>query len=460
MMNTIQLLLIEDNQEDSKLIKNLLAESVQFTFKIHAADTLAKGLKFLDSQTMDIILVNLNLSDSAGLNTIRTVRQKAVQPILILSGINDEQLDLDTVREGAQDMLLKGDLNLHLLEKSIRTAIERHHADLKLRRAKQEWETTFDAMSDWVALIDTGGIILRTNKACRNFVRLQEKDVIGRNSFELMNSEYLPDSPLNQLIESGTRQNFVIKTEDAYWRIVMDPIRNDFGQVVSAVQIVSDMTQQMKTENELKQSLAEKDLLLHEVHHRVKNNMQVITSLLNLQARHVKDSELGKAFKESQYRIQSMSLIYELLYRSKNLSRVSIPDYVRMLTTELYRAYGTDPGKIRLHMDLDDLSLDIRQMIPVGLVLNELVSNSLKHAFPDRKSGKIIITMKSDSENHITLTVADDGIGYSGSRSDIEEKTMGMNLVRMLVNHQLSGKYELKLENGTRHCITFSKGLI
>jgi len=219
--------------------------------------------------------------------------------------------------------------------------------------------------------------------------------------------------------------------------------------------ILRDVTQRVIADDKIKTSLREKEALLKEIHHRVKNNLQVVSSLLGLQSRVVTDEVTRKMFQESQNRIHSMALLHESLYQSNNLSRIDFPEYIRQLASHLFHSYGVRPERIHLRTDLDKLYLNLDAAVPCGLIINELVSNSLKYAFPDGREGEVRIELHEHPDRLARLVVADNGIGL---RSDIDWETarsLGLRLVRTLAE-QLGAKIEVKSNAGTEVQLTFA----
>ena len=226
------------------------------------------------------------------------------------------------------------------------------------------------------------------------------------------------------------------------------------GQMMFTV-ILRDVTERALAEERIKTSLREKEALLKEIHHRVKNNLQVVSSLLGLQSRSVADPEMRKMFRESQNRIHSMALLHECLYQSENLSQVSLPDYIRELAAHLFHSYGVAPERIHLRTNLDRLALNLDAAVPCGLIVNELVSNSLKYAFPDGREGEIRIELRETRHGVTQLVVADNGVGL---RSDLDwttTKSLGLRLVRTLAQ-QLGAKIEVISQQGTEVQVTFA----
>jgi len=218
-------------------------------------------------------------------------------------------------------------------------------------------------------------------------------------------------------------------------------------------QLVSlmDITKRKTAENQIKASLKEKNILIKEIHHRVKNNMQIISSLLSLQTKYVNDSESLNILKESQNRVRSMAIIHEKLYQSKDLSQINFADYIESLVSNLFYSYNANNTKIKPVYEVEDLSLNIDTAVPCGLIISELVSNSLKYAFPTKKSGEILISLKF-RDNKYELIVSDNGVGMP--EFDVEKlDSLGLLLVFNLTE-QLEGDITIKRDHGTEFIIT------
>ena len=221
-----------------------------------------------------------------------------------------------------------------------------------------------------------------------------------------------------------------------------------------------DITEQVKAEEAIKNSLEEKEVMLREIHHRVKNNLQVIASLLNLQSAHVFDRRDLDLFDMSRERVRSMALVHEKLYRSPNMAQVDFEDYLQQLSRELVRAFSVHTP-IDLKVNVKHIFLPVDQAIPCGLIVHELVMNCVKYAFPDRSEGQIIITMdsapsKEAGNSHIlyTLSVQDDGIGIPEEKNTDKNDSLGLQLVEILTR-QLHGTMEIATDNGTTITIHF-----
>jgi PAS domain S-box-containing protein len=214
-----------------------------------------------------------------------------------------------------------------------------------------------------------------------------------------------------------------------------------------------DITERKLAEDRLQASLCEKELLLKEVHHRVKNNLQVVSSMLNLQAQNASDPAMARSLQESQGRVRSMALIHERLYKSGDLARINFEEYVRNLTAYLMRSYSKPGEHIDLRLDTSDIPLSIDTAIPCGLIINELVSNALKYAFPGSRQGTITVAIRKE-DGHYTLFVSDDGVGMPANMDFRNHSSLGLQLVNTLVG-QLDGSITLNTEKGTAFTIRF-----
>jgi len=221
--------------------------------------------------------------------------------------------------------------------------------------------------------------------------------------------------------------------------------------------ILRDITARKIADEAIRASLREKEVLLKEIHHRVKNNLQVVSSLLWLQSRTLDDSAIRRMFQESQNRVYSMALVHESLYQSENLSEIDFPTYIGQLTDHLVRSYGADSRRIQISTTIDNLRLTMDSAIPCGLIINELVSNSLKYAFPGNRRGKVEIRMQQDEHHQIRLEVSDDGPGLPEGVGFSSTKSLGLRLVRTLAD-QLGAAIEVGRGGGARIILTFQAG--
>jgi PAS domain S-box-containing protein len=237
-------------------------------------------------------------------------------------------------------------------------------------------------------------------------------------------------------------------------QILLYPIKDINNEVIEVSGIGFDITENKINEEKITQSLKEKDILLKEVHHRVKNNMQVISSILNLQSSYVKDTYALNLLKECQNRIKSMAFIHESLYQTKNFESVNFSEYVTTLSKNLVHTYSINTKKIKLILTLDKLYLSLDASIPCGLIINEIISNSLKYAFPDNRDGIIFVNL-AVVKNKVSIEVGDNGIGIPDSVDVKNTQTLGLQLVDTLVE-QINGTIKLIRKKGTIFSIEFN----
>lgn len=235
---------------------------------------------------------------------------------------------------------------------------------------------------------------------------------------------------------------------DSFDEVISPPITK--MKLLSRVQV---LLQTRRLSVQVNQLLQDKEMLMKEIHHRVKNNLMVISSLLNLQSRYIKDEKSKEIFKESQNRAQSMALIHERLYRSTNMKSIDFADYIRSLTRDLFNTYSTQEDRIDLKMDVEDVEVDIDNAVPLGLIINEIVTNSLKYAFPDENAGTISISFHKQKDQYL-LEVSDDGIGIPEEFEVEKSDSLGMMLINSLT-YQIGGELEMERSPGTTFRIKF-----
>ncbi|MCZ7406428.1 MAG: PAS domain S-box protein, partial [Candidatus Methanoperedens sp.] len=224
---------------------------------------------------------------------------------------------------------------------------------------------------------------------------------------------------------------------------------------VRTVGASADLTERKRAEEKIEASLKEKETLLREIHHRVKNNMQIVSSLLGLQAESIKEEKYLEMFRDSRNRIMSMYIIHEKLYRSRDLEKIEFNEYIRDLANGLLQSHGVEAGKVELNINVGDTSLGIDFAIPCGLIINELITNSLKYAFPDGREGKISILLHPLDKNMFELAVSDNGVGFPGGVDFRKTESLGLRLVTILAENQLHGQIDLNRTGGTEFRIKF-----
>lgn len=339
----LRILLVEDNPGDVRLLREMFSTERPGSYEITHLPRLGLALNHLAQGGVDIILLDLGLPDGEGIDTVRRVRKLAPQvPLIVLTGRDDDETVAQAMLEGAQDYLVKGQIETRALPRALRHAIERFRMLARAALANQELER-----------------------------RVQEKD-----------------------------------------------------------------------------------LMLSEIHHRVKNSLQVVSSLLRLEAGRIHDPAVGEMLQTTQNRIRSMAMIHQTLYQSKDFARVDFHAFLQSFIPTLVQSYSIHPEEISLAFHVAEVRLPIDAAIPCGLIVNELISNALKHAFPDGRRGTISIEFLQQAGDDVTLSVEDDGVGVPEGFSFENSETLGIQLVYMLAG-QLGGAVEIERSPLTRFVLRF-----
>jgi PAS domain S-box-containing protein len=349
-----------------------------------------------------------------------------------------------------------------VLASQVAQALENSALFSQVSRLQEQYRIVTDALNDAVFTLDTSGRFTFGNDAGERLTGYRLDELIGHPFTELMAREDLPVHldrfhralsgeaiPPHIELELIRKDGSHVPIELSMANLILN------GRIVGRVGVARDITERRHADAQIKASLQEKEVLLREIHHRVKNNLQIISSLLNLQARDAKAPHVTQMLRESQNRVRSMALIHENLYQSVDMSRIDFTEYAKNLTTQLFRSYGVNPKSINIRIQADNIFFDVNTAIPCGLIINELISNSLKYAFPDGKNGEIYIDVSHDHQDNIQMVIGDNGIGLSARGDVMATNTLGLKLVAALIN-QLSATLTVDQSNGTRFCITLA----
>ncbi len=336
--------------------------------------------------------------------------------------------------------------------------------DIKLRESQEKFRSVADSAVDGIITTDNKGNIVLFNPSLENMFGYGIDEIKGKLVSMLMPDRYENQfannmekfrSTGNHEFNGKTFESIGLKKDGTEFPFEISIATWGSTENKFTTSIIRDVTERKINEKLLQSSLNEKEMLLKEIHHRVKNNLMIISSLLNLQSRYIKDEESKNIFKESQNRARSMALIHERLYQSTDLKRIDFGDYIRTLSNDLYNTYVMDKTLISLNVAVGDIMLDIDISIPLGLIINELVTNCLKHAFSAGKSGEINIKFQT-LDNKYQLEINDDGIGFPEYIDYKNTDSLGLRLVTSLTE-QIDGEIELKNISGTSFKITFPK---
>lgn len=317
-------------------------------------------------------------------------------------------------------------------------------------------------LTDALCLVNLQGQIVSVNTATSALLGYQESELVGQPVEMIFVPEEAADlkrTQLEQLRTAGFVRDaeVTLVTKDARRVPVsfsLSIVRDRDGTEQGVVYVIRDLTERKLAEQQIRRALREKEALLKEIHHRVKNNLQIISSLLKLQVDATTDERAIEALRESQNRIYSMAFVHEMLYRSEDLAEVDVTRLTTRLAHSLLGAYSGNRRAVTLKMNLDEVSLGIDAAIPCSLIINELVTNALKHAFPPGRTGEICIDLQS-SDGQIILTVSDNGIGLPPEIKVHEAESLGLQLVNTLTE-QLEGSLDIDRRSGTSFRIAFS----
>ena len=338
---------------------------------------------------------------------------------------------------------------------------ERKRMEEAVQESEKLYRGLVDTMNEGFGIQDQHGIVTYVNEKLCALWGYSRGELLGRPVTDFLdeaNAKLLSARMAERKQGRDTSYEIVWTSKDGRKiPTIMSPrpLSDIQGSYVGSFAVITDITERKNAEDQIKASLREKEVLLREVHHRVKNNLQVISSLLRLQARSAPDEEWRQIFAESQNRLQSIALIHELLYRSKNLADIDFRAYINSLTVQLFYAYGITGSRISLKAEVISAPMVINLAIPCGLIANELISNCLKHAFPPDRKGLITVSLASVNDEY-EFVIADDGVGLPETVEVAGGQSLGLSLVSTLVK-QLKGEVEVRRSQGTQFRITFKE---
>ncbi|MEW6160656.1 MAG: PAS domain S-box protein, partial [Verrucomicrobiota bacterium] len=339
---------------------------------------------------------------------------------------------------------------------------KQREAEAALRLSEEQFRSAFDHAAIGMALVSLEGRWLRVNASLCRILGYTEQELLAKNFPEMTHPEDLAENMesarrlvAGEISSYQTEKRYFHKQGHIVWVLLSASIVRNFNQApLHFVSQVEDITARKRAEQELMASLREKEVLLKEVHHRVKNNLQIITSMLNLQAGKVRDTDSLALLKEIQARIRSIALIHETLYRSQDMAHIDFPNYVQTLGANLVRSFASRSQLIRLNIEVDPVQLNVDLAMPCGLIINELVANALKYAFPDKVAGEICIRFQRRSEGEYLLRVTDTGRGFPAGVDFRHTDSLGLQLVCALTA-QLGGTITMRSTPGTEFSIIF-----
>lgn len=467
----ISVLVVEDDAADFGLLKAYLKQSRSGPGGIKEpllwAKTLNEGIDTARNDTPDVVLLDLSLPDSAGLATIRTMRAAAHDiPIVVLTGHDDNSFAAAALEAGAQDYLVKGHFEHDALGRTIRHAIVRGKLEHRLAQSQQRTELALTGgdLGLWDWYVPSGAMTVNERWASMLGYRVTDIETHISAWSKLVHPDdwSVMQTALEAHLQGETPTyefEHRMRHRDNRWIWVLDRgkvvERDADGQALWVVGTYMDISERKQREAEVHAALSEKETLLKEVYHRVKNNLQVVTSLFNLQLRSLPEGPVRSSFKEGANRVRAMSLVHEKLYQSANLSSIELGSYISDLCAQLGMAAAADTRNIAFVSRMDRIEVGLELAVPLGLLLNELISNSLKHAFPDGRAGEICVTLRCINDQQATLEVCDNGVGLTATQTPEHSASLGLRLVQTLCR-QLDAELVMEDRNGAYTCIKFA----
>jgi len=346
---------------------------------------------------------------------------------------------------------------------AVRDITELKKVENKVQQSETKFRSIFENTNVGLALcnivIDENNhpvdfILLDVNRSFEELTQLKSEQIRGKRGKEVipkLDQKWidLTGNVAQTGIPAGVDELSLI--DDKVWKVrVYSPGKNQFAVAIS------DITERIRSERVIASSLLEKETLLQEIHHRVKNNLTIVSSLLNLQASEMDDDRLKDALKESQSRIHAMASVHETLYNTENLAEIDLKLYLSLIVQMLIQTYSVSSRQIDFTIDSDPIKLKIEKASPLGLTVNEIITNSIKYAFPGEHKGKIIVKAIQLDDRDVELIVMDNGIGLPEGLDLAESDSLGMKLVQTLITNQLDGSVNIANENGTKFTIGFN----
>jgi PAS domain S-box-containing protein len=326
-------------------------------------------------------------------------------------------------------------------------------------------EGFLEAAPDAIVVVDGSGNIVMVNQRAERLFGYSRHELLGMQVEGLVPQRFRDrhagyrntDVREPRTSTMGERQELCGRRKDGREfpvDISLSPLPAATGTLV--ISIIRDISDRTLVETTLRASLQEKEVLLRDIHHRVKNNLQILSSMLNFQIDQISDPNAIKLLKESQARVRCIAMFHEKFYQSHDLGRVEIAEYLTGLAEGSFAAYGVDPDDIILAVHAENVPLGVDAAMSCGLIVNELVSNSLKHAFPDRRKGQVEVTLHSEAAD-VVLEVADNGVGIPASLDLGSPHTLGLTLVSIF-SEQIGGTLRVTRDGGTRFSLRFTPG--
>ncbi|MGE5499705.1 MAG: histidine kinase dimerization/phosphoacceptor domain -containing protein [Syntrophothermus sp.] len=458
----LKVLSLEDSIKDFEIICEVLADA-GYNLNALRIDTKDSFEEAIQSDGYDIILVDFNLPGFNAFGALELCNKFCPNtPVICVSGSIGEETAIKLLKQGAVDYILKERLDRlpFAIKRAINEAIEKEalrQAEVRLIESEQKFRLLFETAKDGIFQITTQGEIVAVNEAFARMHGYTAEEMLHMNIKDLDTPETQRLAP-ERMKKLLSGEAMTIEIEHFHRNGTIIPIEVSanlatIGDQKCVLGFHRDITARKLSEEARNKSLREKEVLLKEIHHRVKNNLQIISSLLSLQSNYIEDDKSRKFFTESMNRVKSMAMVHEKLYLSENLNDINVNEYITELVSYLIRIYDVNYDLIIPSLEIDSISIPLDSAIPCGLIINEIIANIFEHAFPDGTTGHIYVRFTLQNDEYM-LTIKDDGIGLSEGFDVGKLNSLGLLLVHTLVG-QLHGKIELKGNCGTEYNIRF-----
>ncbi|NEO70350.1 PAS domain S-box protein [Moorena sp. SIO3H5] len=389
-----------------------------------------------------------------------------------LLAIDGQDLEYRIVRSDGQVRWIRDHVEIHTDDHGYPIRIDGIVTDITkakqveeaMAASERKFHAIFDQTSQFTWLLQPDGTLLKANQTALDFSGLTQSEIVGKPFWQIpwWTQSTQTENRLKDAIAQAATGEFVryqgsvlgLQGQVITMDFSVKPLRDENGNVVLLIPEGRDISDRIRAEAATLEA-QNKDILLKEIHHRVKNNLQIVSGLLYLQSRYIDDQSILDILCQSRNRLQVMALIHEKLYGSKNLSQIDFQDYIQSLTKDLLGSYACTNNPPTIKVNFVQTFLDIDRAITCGLIINELVSNALKHAFPEEDGGNIIVDFKCCEDNNFELIVSDNGLGIREGIDLDNPKTLGLRLVHTLATKQLKGEVELDTSHGVMFKINF-----
>ncbi|RME45670.1 MAG: PAS domain S-box protein [Chloroflexi bacterium] len=468
----IRVLLVEDSAVDADLLVRELRRA-GFQVEWRRVVSQAAVEEALREADWDVVVSDYVLPGFDGLRALATVRAIDEDiPFILISGEVGEEIAVEAMKAGAQDYVLKDKLTRlgPALRRELREAEgrrARRQAEAALRESEARYRALTERLPVGVYRTDIEGRILFANPALAHILGFESVEALMETEPNAL-SFYVDPEERAHVLERLRRGSGLLKVEQRLRRRdgseiwvwdIQQAVKDESGEVLYLEGTLEDITDRKRAEEQLRTALREKEVLLRELYHRTKNNMQVILALLSLQAMATDNPEVHEVFQEMENRIKAMALVHQKLYQAQDLSRIDLKEYVEEFAALLFKSYRVAHERVRLHLDVEHLRVPIDIAIPCGLILNELMSNALKYAFPQERPGEICIRARRAENGYIELYFADNGVGIPPEMDLRAHSSLGLQNIFTIAEHQLQGEVRYETGRGLAWHIRFPEEL-